>query len=51
MFDGIKSQKLKDAAANIWRTEPNANKARDQIVELTKAARKEKDLRDAAKKR
>lgn len=45
MFDGIKSQKLKDAAANIWRNEPNANKARDQIVEITKAARKEKDLK------
>ena len=43
MFDGIKSQKLKDAAAEIWRNEPNANKARDKIVELTKAARKEKD--------
>jgi len=45
MFDGIKSQKLKDAAVEIWRNEPNANKARDQIVELTKAARKEKDLK------
>jgi len=46
MFDGIKSQKLKDAAVQIWRNEPNANKARDKIVEITKAARKEKDLRD-----